>query len=330
MRKIFFYAFAVGITLCNVSCGSDDASNDSSLKAGNTIKGKYEAEAATYIMNQSDAPIAEIPTQTDMKQKAVLEELTCTEYGQAVIGINVYEEDAYQSNGTLKYATYEMDLKGNVFSLSDKRGQLIGTIKKEDFHTSRGTTNVTLTFDLTVSIEIAGVMVPLKFASISQAQEVIETAIEKYTANVTNTWKIERMKLTIDFDTKTDVSTESYGGSLKPFLELAQDNDVKISEKDMEQLNRTIENLIIDKNKLFVLRYADGRSDAASWQWVNQTDGNLSIAINLKAIEEGGNKFLNNNSKIAVELKANNKINLIISTRLEDDKCTASLLINLY
>lgn len=320
MKKLFYFALMAGIAMCNISCGSDDDGTTDSSTLGNTTEGKTKEIAATFTMDEANAPMVKTP-----KGTAKLMETTITEYGLAVFEVEIDRAKKFCSYSVEKVAD-----KNNVYSVKDKSNRIIGTITKEEIAASRASNEVTLQFDLSISVEVEGEMVPLMFSSTATAQQVIENVVGTFTENVTNTWRIERMKLIIDFDEKSDVSAESKGGSLIPFLELAEENDVIISEKDKEQLNRTIENVVIDKGKLFVLKYADGRSDAATWNWVNQNEGNLAIGINLKALEDGGNKFFNNRSRIAVELKSGNKINLILSTRLEEDKCTASLLVNLY
>jgi hypothetical protein len=43
-----------------------------------------------------------------------------------------------------------------------------------------------------------------------------------------------------------------------------------------------------------------------------------------------GNKFLENTTTIEAEYAGDNKINLYLTTRLESDKCTAIMILNLY
>jgi hypothetical protein len=49
----------------------------------------------------------------------------------------------------------------------------------------------------------------------------------------------------------------------------------------------------------------------------------------LKDLDEMGNKFLNNSSVIEVKYPGDNKIVLKLTTRLEEDACTAVLTVNL-
>ncbi len=313
MKKLLLFALMVGMTVCYTSCGSDDDDAEPA-GMGNTVVGNTDAQAAHYAIKTNAAPTAT----TENGQEVSLTGFNVTEYEQAVIEIDV--------DGAKKYKTYDVTVKDNVYTLYDKN-TLVGTVEKVTTH---AVSNVELVFKLNVSIEIDGQTVPVQFDGSTAAEETTQTSVSTITSQLTNTWAVERMKLVLEFDdkSKADASTTTQGGDLRPFIDLAKKNGVKINEQDEEDLTRTIESIIIDKGNLFVIKYADGRSDAATWSWTSQKEDSYAIGIKLKD-DDMGNKFFNDDSKIAVVFRSGNKINLTMQTRLEDDDCTASLIVNL-
>lgn len=333
MKKYFFLALVAGLALCNVSCGSDDENEETTdvSKLGNTQTGKYDSKVAHYEITKNSVMAAPIGTDlTDGKTvTASIISADIIAQGQVLIGANV-TVDGQESQ---KYATLEIvGVDGETYTLRGDKGKG-GTMKiQREVPKSRETragNSVELVFDLTVYVQIGDMLVPIPFNTSGMAQETIDAAIDAYTSSITNTWQIERMKLVLDFDSKTDAATETAGGDLRPFIELCDNNSLNLSDQERKDLTRTIQSFIIEKPNLLVLKYAEGGSDAAAWRWVSKADNSLAIGITLKDKYNMGNKFLNDDSKIAVELRTGGKINLILTTRLEKDKCTASLIINL-
>lgn len=342
MKKYFFLALMAGVAMCNVSCSSDDDSKSETTTdmIGNIIKGELEEQAAHYEIAKSEAPksvtVVEVKKEDGsvVKTNPGLTGFSVTEYGNAVIEVDV--------DGTKKYCTYDTELDKTlsvegkeVFLVKDKGSKVVGNVtilnKKAGARVTRASETVEMIFNLSISVEINGQMVPLQFDNTAQAQQTIETVVNTVTTQLTNTWKVEYMKLVISYDDpkKNAYSTDEESGNLRPFIQRAIDNGVTLTEKEQEQLKRTIESIIIDKNNLLVLNYDNAGSDAATWRWVNDTDvNNLAIGITLKD-KDMGNKFIKNNSKIGVELRSGGKVNIILTTRLEEDKCTVSLILNL-
>lgn len=309
IKNFFYFAMAACVALTTFTACGDD--NEESTV--NYTKQKYEDQTASYKIAK-DAVEAVIVTTPSDDLKLSLTGVNFTESGKAI-----FETTRTYSDGAtkLKYTTYDVDINGDTYTIKDS-GKTIGTIKAQ----KTKATDINLTISVTIYVEGVGNVTFNTDDPVSAA--VVMASVTS--GNICRTWYIERMKLTLDFDSKTDVSSEVYNGKLTEFLELAENNDVKLSDKDREQLNKEIKSLTIDKYGLFTLAYSDGGSDAASWSW-NSSDLS-SLSIKLKDFEMG-NKFLENNSKIIVQYPSNDKLILILSTRLEDDKCTASLLINL-
>ena len=339
MKKIFFFAMMACVAMCNTSCNSSDDDNekpnDNNTEVGNTTVGKLEDKAAHYEIAEANAPKPKNTIKVEKSDGTEIEivpELTSfnvTEYGQAVFEINV--------DGSKKYCTYNAELtesteKKDVYTLKDNNlyKGTVTIVKEKEGAMTRATEGVELIFDMSISIELYGVMIPLRFNDTAAAQVVIETVVKTITTQITNTWTVEYMKLVISYDDpkKSAYSTDVESGDLRPFIKKAMDNGVTLNEKEQKELNRAIKSIIIDKNNLLVLNYDNGNSDAASWRWVNENPDNLAIGITLKD-NEMGNKFISDNSKFGIELRQNGKVNFILTTRLESDKCNVSLIVNL-
>lgn len=321
------------LAVCNVACGSDDDNNGNNNNGNN---GKVipapvnAANAVAYTIPSNAAPAksSDLINKDGVHITANLTGINITESEKAIIEVTTKDDSG---NTKLKYATFDAELNGNIYTIKDG-GKVIGTIEKKPASRTRGTSNVGLVFNLKFTINsITGV---LEFVA---EDPITAKAMEEYMSNSDNltsiarTWKIERMKLTLVFDdkSKSDASTTINGGNLTKFIELAEDNGVSLSEKDKADLSKNIASVTLDKNGLFTLTYTNNESDAANWNWVaGSNESKLQIKLKDKDM---GNKFLADNSHVEVQFyPETNKIILILSTRLENDKCNASLLINLY
>ena len=336
MKKYYFsFAMALCVAISNVACGSDDDSTDNNNSNNNSNTSEKvipapatAASAVAYQIPSGNvtAKRTDLITKDGIHVSADLTGINITEGGKAVIEVTTTDEN---NNKKKRFVTFDAKLQDDRYVVTD-RGRSIGTIKKESSPT-RGNSNVALTFHLKFTMNsITG---ELEFEA---ADPITAIAMEMALGNSNNlvslarTWTIERMKLTLVFDdkSKSDASTTVNGGSLSSFIKLAEDNGVNLSEKDKTNLNKDIESVTFDKNGLFTLTYTNGDTDAANWNWVA---GSGESKLNIKLMDsEMGNRFIENNSKIDIQYyPETKKVILILSTRLEDDKCDASLLINL-
>ena len=306
MKKNFFYfAMALCVALCTVSCGSDDDGDS----APSYTPQKYEKEATAFTLGNNVASV------TQGNETISITGLNFTESGKAII------ETTHMKEGktTVKYSTYDAEINGNEYIIKDGANK-IGTVVNNGTRSSEGveiTINITLSFDVTI-----------KPANAVKAVHMLEViAASQGLTNITRTWQVERMKLTLDFDDDQDFSTEVTGGSLKPFQDLAKEHNIILTEKDRTALNRTIVGLTLDKFGLFTVTYSDKFNDAAQWSWaVGSNDSKIKITLK---DEEMGNKFLNSNANIDVKYPGDDKLILKVTVRLDEDKCTAYSTFNL-
>ena len=335
-KNLFFYAMAFCLAVCNVACGSDnEEDNNGNNNNGNNGKvipapvNAANAVAYTIPSNAAPAKNSDLINKDGVHITASLTGINITESEKAIIEVTTKDDSG---NTKLKYVTFDTELNGNIYTVKDG-GKVIGKIEKKPASRTRGTSNVELVFNLKFTINsITGV---LEFVA---EDPITAKAMEEYISNSNNltsiarTWKIDGMKLVLDFrdKSKTDASTTvETGGDLREFITLADDNGVSLSEKDRADLSKTIESITIDKNGQFTLTYEGRESDVANWNWVSgSNESKLQITLKDKDM---GNKFLDNDSKIEVEYHPETKtINLALTTYLQDDDCDASLVISLY
>ena len=123
------------------------------------------------------------------------------------------------------------------------------------------------------------------------------------------------MKLTLSGDI-TALSLPVQGGNLSQFVDEVKKRDTGFSDEELEELNREIKSLTIDKTGMLMLEYTNGTPDVATWKW---NGGNYAnIAIELKD-SEMGNKFIQDNSAIDLKFTSNTCI-FTLTTNLEGSK----------
>ena len=302
MKKNFFYfAMALCVALCTVSCGSDDDGDSTP----HYTPQKYANDAAAYQLNTEAVTVGD--------EQVTISGMNFTQSGKAIFETQHVRGD----KKTTKYSTYDVEIDGNTYTVKEN-GQKIGTVVRKE--TRAGGEDVELTINL--SLTFNGIPANFFFTDPVNAIKLIKLMTK---TDITRTWVIERMKLSLDFTDKEDASVETSSGSLVPFLNKAKEQNVKLSAKDEDALSREIVGITLDEYGLFTINYKDKFNDAAKWEW-KVTD--KSFKITMKDTEMG-NKFLNDNVNIDVRYTANDKVALIVTAELPEDKCTAYITFNL-
>lgn len=324
MKKSFFYfVMAAGLVLGTYSCSKDSTDETPAPKSETGIPAPPFASSAVAFNIPKDAVKAKnesVVTETGEEVSVCLTGVDITESRKAIFEVTT----VYSDNTTkLKYVTYDVSVEGNVYKVKNAQGTVIGTIENVGTRASSSTYII-----ISVTISIPGIG-EITFVTDNPVvvEEVVEAIVETVnTISLARNWTVTRMKLILTFDDpgKTDASRIENGGNLHNFIELAENNGVSLTEHDKEQLNKVITGVSIDKSGLFAISYNNGGTDAANWKWANSSQ-NLQIQITLKD-GDMGNKFLKDNSIVDVQLyPETNQCILILNTRLEEDKCTASL-----
>lgn len=304
-KNLFYFAMALCVALCNVACSSDDDGDDN---GGKYTAPKYTEQATAFVISEG------VVEAVAGGETASLTGVNLTEGGKAVIEVEI--------DGAKKVVTYDVVYESDgTYTIKDGN-TVLGTIKKVVVSRASGKT---------VSLQINFRVFIVGYGWYNFAPSEITAAVEKAKTNnggdIISTWKLTRMKLTIEFDEegKKDVSTEVESGKLHDFITLAEDNGVNLTADEKKSLNREVMSFIIDDFSTFTITYKDGGSDAANWKW----DGSKNKLIITLKNSEMGNKFLQDNSTIEVKYPGDNKLIMKMKTRLEDDKCNATLTVNL-
>lgn len=278
-KSIFYWAVAACIAVCNISCGSDD-SDSSNPPSPQLPTPTYAEKAVAYSINNNVVKAAS-------DDSACLTGLNFTESGKAIIEVT--------KDGKKKYVTYNVAISGDTYTITDDNGKLIGTVKSS---VTRGSKSATINVSITITIN----GMTYTFTTNSATADMAFASMTGGDAlkNIARTWTIKNMKLTLeseDPDFKSLSMTEQ-SGRLSAFVAEVKKRDTGFSDEDIDQLNKEVKSITLDQTGLLCIEYSDGGSDAATWSW---SGGNYSnIALKLKD-SEMGNKFIQDNTKIAVE-----------------------------
>ena len=334
MKKNFFYfAMAACVALCNVACSSDDDGKDNGSDEQKQEENVVIAppatgsQAAAYTIPEGSVPSTQetITTPEGEEVELSLVGVHFTDGGKAV-----FETIATYANGTkkTKFAAYDAELNGNVYTIKDAYGKSLGTI-------TRAETRADAALIINITIEIPGIgTVTFETTDPVAAQTVLNVITENVNRlNLCRTWDVTRLKLTLVFDpdkNKPSASRTENSGKLVSFIDLAERNGVSLSDNDKNQMQKEIDYIDVDKfGQLTIYYVKDGKpdgSDVANWTWEDTQQTKIRIKL-----KEGdmGNKFLSDNSIIDVQFAPPSQCVMIMKTRLEDDACDASLLVNL-
>ena len=305
MKKTLFFLVAVlYMAVCNISCSSDDDEIVYNNQAVTLPTTKYETQAALFQLTNNAI------TATTSGSTFSLTSLNFTESGKAIVEVT-------SINGNKKYVTYNVDISGDTYTISDTKG-VRGTVKES---VTRSTSNTKLT--ITLMVEIPG-LGTLSFNTDSpvEAQKVVAAVATVATNNIARTWRVHEMKLTLEGDVAASITEQS--GNLGAFVKEAQDRGANLSQTEVAQLQRTIYGLTIDKNGLFSIEYSDNGTEACSWKWTDESQSKLMLQLHNS---EFGNIFFSNNSNIEARFFASGVCHFIMTTKITGNKnYTATLL----
>ena len=332
-KSFFFFALASVVALCNVSCSSDDDDNNNSSNNNTSsvvIPAPANAENAVAFVIPKNTVKATEETYTTTQGEEVqlcLTNVNITNGGKAVF--ETTETKVATGQTKVKYVSYDVEVSGNQYKVKDASGTSLGTIERVVAGT-RATGSATLAVHVKIYVPGLGWVEYDTEDPVDVTTSAYAVSSSVATTNFARTWGITRMKLTLVFDDKgkSDASRTENSGKLYNFIELAENNGVNLSDDDKRQLQKEIVSIDVDTNEaLLTINYADGSADAANWSWADSSQSKIRITLK---DGEMGNKFLENDSQIEVQFPNTDTCILILSTRLEDDGCTASLMINLH
>jgi hypothetical protein len=305
MKKNFlYYAMAAFVAVSLAACGSD---SDDSPAGGDGQPSyptpAYASSAASFTISEDQAPAAQGGSK--------LTGINITESGKVIFEVSTENKK--------QYAAYNISkIDGGTYTI-----QGVGTIKSS---TTRATQGTKLGISVTITIDNQ----TYTFQTEEDVQAVI--AYEQMTGGsnldkIARTWKVKSMKLTLSGDIKS-LSLPVQGGDLGQFVKEVKERDTGFTDEELEELNRVVKSLTIDKTGMLMLEYSKGTPDVATWKWADSSYSN--IAIQLKD-SEMGNKFIQDNSAIDLKFTSNTCI-FTLTTNLEGgskNKYVATLNINM-
>ncbi len=317
MKKYFIFAAVALVALCNVSCSSDEEPIPVTGGTSSVELPQPEAAATAAAFEIPDAtPVTSTTGQT-------LEAVNFTESGKAVLTIGTSATDA-------KYVTFDSQAKKLAenkiqYDLKDGTknvGYIIATYAAASAP-RRAAGAVTLDIHLN-DIELPnenGTTTTVSFSATNSTAAPIPTPTTTTALdNICRTWYIELIDVTLSGD--VDCTITQGDGNLLPIAQKAQDNDAQLKLSEFKEFCRSIKGITLDKTGLFSIEYqnykgqveykekkdgkaeyitCDGKkaSEVCSWYWADNQKNSFKLKFRKS---DFGNKFLNEDSKIGVDI----------------------------
>ena len=294
-KKLFYFVMAACVALCNISCGGDDGDSNSS--------GDVNLRTPKYLYNAIGFSITEPQAITaNVDDAPLLTKVTFTKSGNAVFELK-------EMSGSYQYFTCDVaSISDNVYTLAGGKGKIVSKATKSK------TVNVGLDIDIAIDfIDPFGNKVTIHYtgadiAALGITEDAISNVIQTY---LERTWSVDAIIL----DLEGDISgyKEFKGGSLKQVCDYAISQGAHLSAEEQASFNKAISNIIVD-NELFVINYSSGMPDAGGWTWGSSDYSSIRITL-----KDGkmGNKYINNNSTIALKFSSNMCV-MVFKTSVSD------------
>ena len=317
MKKYFIFAAVALVALCNVSCSSSD---DDDEPFNPTVK--YDEPAAASAATAFAIPTVSQPTATDGTNTTKLQQVDITESGKTVVKVDF--------NGSAKYLTFDSKYskEGNkeiykLFKDNVQKGKIESTTAAAASRRALNLGNLKIT--LVVEIPNAdGTTTTANFGetTVSNATQIAQVAATTNAINICRTWTVETMTMTLK-DKKaagtssiTDCTVNVNGGNLKELADKAQENKAGLTDKEYQDLCKFVNGITLTKAGQLSIEYSTGLTDACQWAWGNKEE--TVVTIKSEKGEDFGNKFLNDNSKIAVKFYEGGKAHFSVTTTIDN------------
>ena len=138
-------------------------------------------------------------------------------------------------------------------------------------------------------------------------------------ANLARTWDVQSLFLTLSGD--VDLSKYENSGNMEVFVNEARKRDVGLTAEEEAQLSKIIKSVTPDKNGNLFIEYIekDGTylTEAAKWEWIDSKMSGIVIKFRDTKM---GNKFMSDNSQIAIEFNAAGGLTLALNTDIKGSK----------
>ena len=266
-KNILYMALVALVAFANVACSSDDEGEENYTPTLNTPK--YENEAVAFTIS----PTANISTNVAN--------------APAMTGVNITESGQV-----------------DTYTLADNRG----TIRKVTAAVrTRGSSTVQLIINVIIELENGQ---PCNYNTGDDGVNAEETTppagstVESY---LCRTWTILGVTIEYQEDGKEAVFREfrddkhpEKNGNLKEVADYANEQGAGLTDSELEELDRHISTVVVDKNGLILINYTNRPGDATKWSWANSEQTRLKIQLK---DSEMGNKFLSDKTTIDIAFK---------------------------
>lgn len=291
-KNIFYFLMMACMVLISAACSNDDgdALPDYTAKLNEP---QYAAEAMALTGLNISPEGASAPKLTGIH---------FTESGEVVIELDNGEEYIVSSIESVEDGTY---------TLAGNQGSVTVTINGTLSSNSKA---AKMTIDLSIrTSDMSPNDPPLRYQA-TNVNVTSTTGSDNSEAmnNLCRTWIVQGMVI----DLKGDVTAfrEFDGGNLYELATYANEKGAELNSDEMEELDRNIQSVIIEKTGLMTFNYSNRTPDAAAWSWKN--DGTIKLTLKNS---EMGNKYLNDNTIISVTYKDNRCV-LRLNTSITDGK----------
>lgn len=278
-KTLFHYAMALCMGFCLLACSEDE---ESTPDYGVNLPAAKYADKAVSLTISNPSAISVTPAAAGPASVPTLQGVNITESGTAIFETLV--------DGSKKYASTEVTIDGDTYTLANGKGTIT-------VYRGRATASVSIVMNITIDIPgVGSVAFSTQPGYPAAATEETATASGGQTLDyMARTWNLEAITLDLKGDVEAFRIFKS--GDLAAIRDYAIEQGANIAQDEREAFERVVETITISKTGLMAINYADGRIDAATWNWTTEQYNEISLNF---MDNNMGNKFLNNDSQIEV------------------------------
>ena len=306
MKKLFYYAFALLVTIGMAACSSDDNEEEVKVYTPNLSTPANATGAVQYTLATA------LPGSSDDAPR--LKTIDITESSELLLELNE------PATGKAVFVKEKATISGNTYTVNTTNVQGTVKVKGTQARSTRADASTELEINLTISF--AGAEAVTYVTEEGQAvAATVNTPVSTDEAlnNLARTWKI--IGAIVDLkgdDIKAYEEFDSRNGMfyLEDVLKEAIDQGVSLTEREQQDFKKVIKSITVTKTGIFTIDYADGTEDAAQWSWTNAEKNQFSIKLK---DADMGNKFVADDSRGSVAYNQK-RCNLKLQTTVTDNK----------
>ena len=252
-KTIYYFLMMLCVTLVNVACSNDDGETPDYTVTLTTPKLTSEAKAISgFSIEATHAPGAPRLTAVHI-----------TESGEAVFELDNGEQYIVEGIESVNGSAYVLNSGHGTITVSINRASAV-----------KMTIHVNLTAADGTALSYDADNIDINVTTNLDGSEAM--------GNLCRTWIVRGIVI----DLKGDVNAfrELEGGNLYEMATYANEQGAGLTDDEMQELDRDVENVIIEGTGLITFNYSNRASDAATWSWnddgtKNNDDGTLLSGV---------------------------------------------------